>query len=142
MTDVKVIRLTFNLIRLNLCLMVSPVGWIYPPTKQLGRVTLWRGIVGLPKRTASRSLPPPRPRQAGAVRPFAHTTETSRLNSIAAAHWNDPTSPIAERRLKQSVEPRRPCSQIPKKWGLKGEYANLGIALPIPFYIERLPTYD
>jgi hypothetical protein len=30
-----------------------------PSIRPIGRVTLWRGIVGLPKRTASRSLPLP-----------------------------------------------------------------------------------
>jgi hypothetical protein len=63
--------------------MVPPVGWVYSVTKQLGRrVTLWRyGMAA--KADGFTQPPPPRPRQAGAVRPFSHRTETSRLNSVA-----------------------------------------------------------
>jgi hypothetical protein len=95
--------------------------------------------------------PPPRPGQAGAVRPFAHTTETSRLNSIAAPHWNDPrndprndpTSAIAERCLKQSVESRGPLLPRSRRdMGLEKRIRKPRYTLPIPFYIERLPTYD
>ena len=39
-------------------------------TEQLGRVAFWRGIVWLPKRTASRSLIPLPAKAAGAVRRF------------------------------------------------------------------------
>jgi hypothetical protein len=77
------------------------------------------------------------------VRPFAHTTETSRLNSIAAPHWNDPTSAIAERGLKQPLESRGPLLPRSRRdMGLEKRIRKPRYTLPIPFYIERLPTYD
>jgi hypothetical protein len=122
--------------------MASPVGTVYFRTKQLVCVTPWRGAVWLAKRTALRSLP----LQAEAVRPFSnsHKTETSRLNSIAATHWNDSTGRpclrSAVRSGPSSCADARP--RHPKAMGLERRMRKPRYSSSIPFYIERLPTYN
>jgi hypothetical protein len=86
--------------------------------------------------------PPPRPRQAEAVRPSTHGTKTSRINSVAAAHWSDPSSRPCSRIAVRSRPSSGTRPDIPKTWSLKGRMRKPRYSSSIPFYIERLPTYN
>jgi hypothetical protein len=78
----------------------------------------------------SRGLPLPAQGRRRPSAPLTHGTKTSRINSVAAAHWSDPSSRPCSRIAVRSRRSSGTRPDIPKTWSLKGECANLGIALP------------
>jgi hypothetical protein len=129
--DVRGIQVTFNLIRLNLCLMVSPVGRIQSHARQPGRVLARYRIAA----EADGFAQPPPPAQGRQCRPLS-TASLPRARATLPA----PCLRSAVRSSPSSCADARP--RHPKDMGLERRMRKPRYSSSIPFYIERLPTYN